>query len=312
MYKILEKEFLAAEVCKLVIEAPQIAKKRKAGQFVLLRIDERGERIPLTIAAGDPERGSITIILQTIGATTTRMSRLEPGDFLLNVVGPLGVPTHVDNYGTVACIGGGVGIAVLYPITQALKAAGNHVVGILGARNEELLILEDEMKACTDRLEISTDDGSKGTKGFVTTVLGNLIDEGIKPDWIMAIGPVPMMRSVVNMTRPMEIPTWVSLNPIMVDGTGMCGACRVSIGDETKFACVDGPDFDGFKVDFDELTLRLRMYNKQEAIAREHDSECCGKCGDKAHENQGSNEDSPSAHARAGSGGEGQELQRGA
>lgn len=269
MYKVLEKTFLQEIVVQMIIEAPEIARKRKAGQFVVLMIDEKGERIPLTIVDSDSENGTITIIYQIVGKTTAQLAKLDRGDFILHVLGPLGHPTEIRNFGTAVCVGGGVGIGVAYPIAAALKQAGNRVISIIGARSKELLILEEELKKISDQLLIATDDGSYGFHGFVSAVLQKLIDSGEKIDIVYAIGPVPMMRVLAELTRPYGIKTWVSLNPIMVDATGMCGACRVSVGGKTRFGCVDGPEFDGHEVDFPLLMSRLRMYNHEEKQAME-------------------------------------------
>ncbi|MBA4397846.1 MAG: ferredoxin-NADP reductase [Syntrophus sp. (in: bacteria)] len=269
MYKIVEKVDLSENVVKMILEAPAIARKRKAGQFIVLLTDEKGERIPLTIVDSDAEKGTITIIFQVVGKTTAAMAAMNVGDFFSDVQGPLGNPTEIKNIGTAVCIGGGVGVGVVYPLAAALKQAGNRVISIIGARTKDMLILEDEMQRVSDRLIVATDDGSYGVHGFVSTVLQNLIDAGEKIDEVFAIGPVPMMKVIANMTRPYGIKTVVSLNPIMVDATGMCGACRVAVGGKTRFACVDGPEFDGHQVDFDLLTSRLRMYCEQEGIANE-------------------------------------------
>jgi ferredoxin--NADP+ reductase len=260
MYKVLEKKILSDNVRQMVVKAPLVAKKAQAGQFIILRIDEQGERIPLTIADYDRKKGTITIIFMEVGKTTKQLGTLNVGDKILNFVGPLGVSSEIEKYGTVVCIGGGVGIAPLYPVIRALKQAGNNVISILGARNEKLLMLEKEIGEYSDEFHICTDDGSKGTKGFVSNVLQNLIDDGKKIDVVWAIGPVIMMKVVADLTRKYDIKTIVSLNPIMIDGTGMCGGCRVSVGNETKFACVDGPEFDGHLVDFDNLMLRNRRF----------------------------------------------------
>ena len=264
MYPIVEKRVLSETVKLMKIKAPLVAKKAQAGQFIILRIDEQGERIPLTIADYDRKKGTITVIFMEVGKTTKQLGTLNVGDALLNFAGPLGVASEIEDYGTVVCIGGGVGIAPLYPIIRALKNAGNYVTSILGARNEKLLMLEDEIKAYSDELHICTDDGSKGIKGFVSTILQKLIDDGKAIDIVWAIGPVIMMKVVANLTKKYAIKTIVSLNPIMVDGTGMCGGCRVIVGDAIKFACVDGPEFDGHKVDFDNLMLRNRRFLKEE------------------------------------------------
>jgi len=264
MYEILEKKVMSETVKLMKIKAPRVAKKAKAGQFIILRIDEKGERIPLTIADFDREKGTVTVIFMEVGKTTKQLGTLNVGDYLMNFVGPLGVPSEIEDYGTVVCIGGGVGIAPLYPIVRELKNAGNYVISILGARNEKLLMLEKEIKDNSDELHICTDDGSKGHKGFVSDVLQKLIDEGKEINIVWAIGPVIMMKVVAGVTKKYDLKTIVSLNPIMVDGTGMCGGCRVSIGGETKFACVDGPEFDGHLVDFDNLMLRNRRFTCEE------------------------------------------------
>ncbi len=254
-----------SETVKLIkIKAPLVAKKAIAGQFIILRIDEKGERIPLTIADYDRKEGTITVIFMEVGKTTKQLGTLNVGDSLLNFAGPLGQPSEIEKYGTVVCMGGGVGIAPLYPIIRELKQAGNYVISILGARNEKLLMLEKEIEDLSDELYITTDDGSKGHKGFVSEVLQKLIDDKKKLDIVWAIGPVIMMKVVSDMTKKYNIKTMVSLNPIMVDGTGMCGGCRVSVGGETKFACVDGPEFDGHKVDFKNLILRNRRFIHEE------------------------------------------------
>jgi len=267
MYEILEKKVMSEAVKLMKIKAPLVAKKALAGQFVMLRIDEKGERIPLTIADYDRDKGTITIIFMEVGKTTKQLGKMKEGDKLLNFAGPLGMPSEIEKYGTAVMIGGGVGIAPLYPIVRELKKAGNHIISILGARNEKLLMLEKEIDEFSDELYLCTDDGSKGTKGFVSDVLQKLINDGKKIDIVWAIGPVIMMKVVSDLTRKYNIRTVVSLNPIMVDGTGMCGGCRVSVGDETKFACVDGPEFDGHLVDFDNLMLRNRRFIEEERHA---------------------------------------------
>lgn len=269
MYRILETTFLQEIIVKMVIHAPEIARKRKAGQFVVLMIDEKGERIPLTIVDSDSQKGTITIIYQIVGLTTKRLSQLKKGDSIMHVLGPLGHPTEIINFGTAVCVGGGVGIGVAYPIAAGLKQAGNRVISIIGARTRDILILEDDMRRVSDQLLVATDDGSYGFHGFVSTVLKNLIDSGEKIDIVFAIGPVPMMRVLSELTRPYGIKTVVSLNPIMVDATGMCGACRVSVGGKTMFGCVDGPEFDGHEVDFNLLMSRLKMYCNEEQQAME-------------------------------------------
>jgi ferredoxin--NADP+ reductase len=278
LYKVLETTFLQEIIVRMVIEAPEIARKRKAGQFVTLMIDDKGERIPLTIVDSDSEKGTITIIFQIVGKTTTHLASLKKGNYIMHILGPLGHPTEIENFGTAAIVGGGVGIGVAYPIAAALKKAGNKVISIIGARTKDILILEDEMKAVSDELLVSTDDGSYGFCGFTSQVLQNVIDRGQKLDIVYAIGPVPMMRVLANLTKPYGIKTIVSLNPIMVDATGMCGACRVSVGGKTKFGCVDGPEFDGHQVDFALLMSRLRMYCDEERQAVQHyRCECDGK-----------------------------------
>ena len=277
MNRIFEKTELSENVVRMVLEAPAIARKRKAGQFVVLIMDEKGERIPLTIVDSDPGQGTITIIFQVVGKTTSAMSAMKAGDAFRDVQGPLGNPTDIHRVGQVVCIGGGVGVGVVYPLAAALKQAGNRVISIIGARTKALLILEEEMKGVSDRLIVATDDGSYGFHGFVSTVLQDLIDAGERIDEVFAIGPVPMMKVIADLTRPHGIRTIVSLNPIMVDATGMCGACRVSVGGKTKFTCVDGPEFDGHQVDFDLLASRLRMYREQEGAAYErHRCGCHG------------------------------------
>jgi ferredoxin--NADP+ reductase len=275
--RIVEKTDLSENVVRMVLEAPAIARKRKAGQFVVLIMDEKGERIPLTIVDSDPGQGTITIIFQVVGKTTSAMSAMKAGDAFRDVQGPLGNPTDIHRVGQVVCIGGGVGVGVVYPLAAALKQVGNRVISIIGARTKALLILEEEMKGVSDRLIVATDDGSYGFHGFVSTVLQDLIDAGERIDEVFAIGPVPMMKVIADLTRPHGIRTIVSLNPIMVDATGMCGACRVSVGGKTKFTCVDGPEFDGHQVDFDLLASRLRMYREQEGAAYErHRCGCHG------------------------------------
>jgi len=272
MFKIVKREEMAEGTVILnEIEAPLIAKKAKPGQFVILKATEEGERIPLTMANTDPEKGTITIIYMVVGKSTALFRDLKIGDAYQDVIGPLGKPTHLEKVGKVACVGGGTGVAVLHPITRGLKQVGNDVTCIIGARNKDLLILEDEMKAASHDLRVCTDDGSYGHHGFVTDILKDVLQQGgIK--LVVAIGPVPMMKAVSNLTKEFNVETMVSLNPIMVDGTGMCGGCRVTVGGETKFACVDGPEFDGHKVDFDELMLRLRAYQAEE---RKHHEEYC-------------------------------------
>ncbi len=268
-FQITEARFLAPDVKLFRIVAPRIARKRKPGQFVIIRVNDRGERVPLTIADSSPADGTITIIVQGIGKTTKQLNQLNAGDHVLDVVGPLGKPSEVEKFGTVVVIGGGVGTAIAYPTAKALKAAGNHVIAIVGARTKDLLILEAEMRAISDELCITTDDGSYVEKGFVTDKLKSLILAGRKIDFVLAIGPIPMMRAVAEVTRPYGIKTMVSLNPIMVDGTGMCGGCRVQINGKSQFACVDGPEFNAHQVDFDILTKRNAMYRDAERVALE-------------------------------------------
>lgn len=269
MFLIRRACFLAHDIKLLEIEAPRIAQKREAGQFVIVRVHEHGERIPLTIANADPQGGTITIIVQGVGKTTKLINMLNPGDALLDVVGPLGKPSEIQRFGTVVVIGGGVGTAIAYPTAVAMKKAGNRVISIVGARTKALVILEDEMHATSDELFVMTDDGSYGERGLVTQKLQQLMDER-QVDHVLAIGPIPMMRSVAEVTRPHRIRTIVSLNPIMVDGTGMCGGCRVLVGGESRFACVDGPEFDAHAVDFQMLMQRNRLYQPQEQAALEH------------------------------------------
>jgi NAD(P)H-flavin reductase len=269
MFEILSKETLAQSITKFVVRAPFVARKHKAGNFIILRVNDHGERIPLTIVDSDPKEGTITIIAQTIGKTTKLLSLQNKGDFLLDVAGPLGNPTPIHNYGTVVCIGGGVGTAEVYPIATALKNAGNKLVTIVGARTRELVILEKELREISDEFIVTTDDGSYGMKGLVTNALDNYLKKDGSVKAVYAIGPIIMMKAVSEFTRPIGLSTFVSLNPIMMDGTGMCGACRVSIGKETKFACVDGPEFDGHLVDFEELMTRNRSYMDLEKVSLE-------------------------------------------
>ena len=265
MYKIIEKRQLSADVFYARVEAPDIAKNRKAGQFVLVQLDtEYAERIPLTIADADPQEGWIALVFQAVGATTIKMSRLHEGDELGAVLGPLGNPTHIEKKGHVVCVGGGIGVAPLHPIVQAHKAAGNRVTVIMGARNKDLIIFEKEMRALADELYIMTDDGSAGTKGLVTEPLKTLCLQNPKPDEVVAIGPPIMMKFCSFTAKEFDVPITVSLNTIMIDGTGMCGGCRVNIGGKTKFVCVDGPEFDGHLVDWDNMMLRMRAFKPRE------------------------------------------------
>ena len=278
MFPIVESKEIAQNVYFQRITAPRIARKRKAGQFLVIKRGENSERIPLTIVDSDPGDGSVTIIYQAVGKSTAELATLKAGDALMDVVGPLGLPTHIENFGTVVGIGGGIGVAPLLPIATAIKQAGNRLISIIGARTKDLLILEQEMKPISDQAIVTTDDGSYARKGFVTQALQEIIDAGTKIDLCIGIGPVPMMRAVAETTRPHGIKTVVSLNPIMVDATGMCGACRVTVGGKTKFVCVDGPEFDGHEVDFKELVLRNRAYLPQEKASMEKFAHKDGKC----------------------------------
>lgn len=270
MFRIVSKQTLAeGTVIRMKVHAPLIAKKAKPGQFIILRVDERGERIPLTMAGTNSEEGTIDIIFQVVGKTTALLSTKKEGEYILDVVGPLGRPTHIEKVGNVICVGGGTGIAVLYPITKAYKEAGNYVISIIGARTKNLLILEEEMRMISDELYVTTDDGSYGEKGFVTDVLKRILEGGREIGLAIGIGPVPMMKHLCNLTKNYNLKTIVSLNSIMVDGTGMCGACRVTVGGKTKFTCVDGPEFDGHEVDFLELEKRLLAYVEEEKVAME-------------------------------------------
>ncbi len=264
MFKIVKREEMSGgNVILNEIEAPKIARKAQPGQFVILKVGEEGERIPLTMAETDIEKGTITVIYMVVGKSTALFKSLKVGDSYQDVIGPLGKPTHIEKIGNVVCVGGGTGIAVLHPITRAMKEVGNHVISIIGARSKDLLILEDKMKAASHDLRVCTDDGSYGHHGFVTEVLKEILAKE-KIHLVVAIGPVPMMKFVSLITKEFDVPTLVSLNPIMVDGTGMCGGCRVTVGGETKFACVDGPEFDGHQIDYDELMLRLQAYCEDE------------------------------------------------
>ena len=269
MYKIVKKQPLNPTVTRMEIEAPLIAKKAKPGQFIILRVDENGERIPLTVAGYDREKGTVTIIFQIVGATTEKLNHLNEGECLHDFVGPLGVPTHVDGLKKVCVIGGGVGCAIALPIAEELHAMGAEVTSIIGFRNQDLVILEAEFKACSDHFTLMTDDGSYGEKGNVTAPLKTLLENGERFDEVIAIGPLIMMKFVCLTTKEYDQKTVVSMNPIMVDGTGMCGGCRLTVGGKTKFACVDGPDFDGHEVDFDEAMSRSRSYTPFERHAYE-------------------------------------------
>jgi NAD(P)H-flavin reductase len=261
MNKILEKEHFSDKVVKLVVEAPMIAKARKPGHFVIVICDEQGERIPLTIADADVERGSITLVIQAVGLSTEKICAKEPGEYLADVVGPLGKATHIENFGTVVCCGGGVGVAPLLPIIKGMKQAGNRVITVLAARTKDLIILEDQVRPWSDEVIIMTDDGSYGRKGLVTNGVEDVIQRE-HVDQVVTIGPAIMMKFVSLLTAKYNVPTVASLNTIMVDGTGMCGACRITVDGKTRFVCVDGPEFDAHKVDFDEMLMRLRSYNK--------------------------------------------------
>ncbi|MBP7495507.1 MAG: sulfide/dihydroorotate dehydrogenase-like FAD/NAD-binding protein [Spirochaetales bacterium] len=270
MNKILSKKQLSEEVFRIVVEAPLIAEARKPGQFVIVqRNGEYAERIPLTIADADPVKGTITLIFQTVGKSTHKLAELKEGDFIQNILGPLGRPTHIERFGKVVCVGGGIGAAPMYPIAQGMKDAGNYLVVILGARTKDLLIMEEEMKALADELIVVTDDGSYGRKALVTEPLKELCESSDPPNCVVAIGPPIMMKFCAETTRPFGIKTIVSLNTIMIDGTGMCGGCRVMVGGETKFVCVDGPEFDGHLVDFNNMMLRLGAYKEVEQKAHE-------------------------------------------
>lgn len=270
MFKILKKEKLAENISRIKVDAPHIAKAAKPGQFVVVIPTENAERIPLTIADFDVGKGTISIIFQIVGATTKLLDSLKQGDEIAHLLGPLGVPSHVEKYGTVVVIGGGVGIAEIYPLVKALKQAGNKVITIIGARCEELLIYRKELGAESSELRITTDDGTCGRKGFVSDELKDMIASGMKIDRVVAVGPVPMMKVCCDVTKPHSIKTFVSLNPLMLDATGMCGICRVTVGGKTKFACVEGPEFDGHEVDFKELSERLKAYKDVEKQAYDH------------------------------------------
>lgn len=269
-YKILDKVELCPNQYELKIEAPYVVRNAKAGQFIILRVEEDGERVPLTIADVDKEKGELTIVYMAVGYSTKKLAKLEIGDEIVDLVGPLGQPTHIKNYGTVVCLAGGYGAAPCYLIAKAFKDAGNKVYMIMGARNKDLIFWEDKMKQACTELFITTDDGTLGEKGFVTQVLDRIMASE-KVDYTIAVGPMPMMRAVANLTKDKGIYTEASMNPIMVDGTGMCGACRVTVGGEVKFACVDGPDFDAHKIDFDEVINRTRIYKE---IEKTRDENC--------------------------------------
>jgi ferredoxin--NADP+ reductase len=264
MYKILLRQDLVPDIHLFKVAAPKVAKKAQAGQFVVIRVNEKGERIPLTIADWDREEGSITIVFMEVGTTTHRLAWLEAGDFIADFIGPLGLPTHIEKFGTVICVAGGFAVATIMPIARAMRTEGNRVISIMGARNKSLIFWEDELRSVSDQLIVTTDDGSYARKGLVTEPLKELLETGEKIDRVIAIGPSIMMKFCAKTTQPFGVKTIVSLNPIMVDGTGMCGCCRVSVGGVTKFTCVDGPDFDGHQVDWDLLFARQRIYLDEE------------------------------------------------
>jgi ferredoxin--NADP+ reductase len=267
MYKIVEARNVGLNIKQFVIEAPRIARKHQPGQFVILRIHDKGERIPLTIKASDPQAGTVTIVVQAVGKTTSLLNCLKAGDSILDIVGPLGHPSEIENFGTAVILAGSVGTAMALPTAYALKRAGNHVVFIEGSRNKEMVVFEDEVRSSSSEAYVMTDDGSYGEQGLVTKKLDELIAAGRKIDFVLAVGPVPMMRAVARITAPLGIKTMVSLNSIMVDGTGMCGGCRVLLGDKSKFACVDGPEFDASRVNFEVLMQRNAMYREKECAA---------------------------------------------
>ena len=269
MFHITDRKRLVPGVVSLTVRAPDIARAHRPGQFIILRIDEVGERIPLTVADKDVENGTITLVFQEVGRTTYQLARMSPGSAILDLAGPLGQPTEICNFGTTLSIGGGIGIPLLYPITKGFRETGNYVISILGARTRDLLVMEQEMRAISHVTKICTDDGSYGIHGFVTGELKRMLEAGERIDRVMGVGPVPMMKALCELTRPYGVKTIVSLNPIMVDGTGMCGACRCEIAGKTVYACVDGPEFDGHQVNFDLLAKRLNMYKGQELIALE-------------------------------------------
>ena len=273
--EIVEKRQLAPSITLFKLYTPDIVRKAKAGQFVVLRADDYAERIPLTIADFDREMGLLTVIFQVVGTSTQKLDKFQQGETILDVVGPLGKPSHIEKFGTVVCVGGGVGVAPVYPIAKALYEKGNQVISIIGARTKEMLILEEEMKAISNTLYVTTDDGTYGHHGFVTDILKKLIADGTKIDLVIGIGPVIMMKAVADVTRPHNLKTVVSLNTIMVDGTGMCGCCRATVGGETKFVCVDGPEFDGHKVDWSSLLSRLSFYKDEEKAAVEQYKHKC-------------------------------------
>ena len=269
MNKIVEKEFFSEKVVKIVVEAPEIARSRKAGNFVILRVGEKGERFPLTIAGADPEKGTITLVVQTVGVSSSKLAALEPGDFITDLVGPLGKATHVEKKGTILAAGGGVGIAPMLPIVEAFKKAGNRVISVIAARSRDLIILEEQIREWSDDVIVMTDDGSYGRQGLVTVGMEEVILRE-KIDECIVIGPAIMMKFAALLTKKYNIPTLASLNTIMVDGTGMCGACRVTVGGKTRFTCVDGPEFDAHQIDFDEMLMRMGAYRNEEKQAFDH------------------------------------------
>jgi len=273
MYMIVKNEKTAKDTQLLEIKAPNVAKKIRPGNFVMLRISERGERVPMSVADFDRSKGTITMLFKEFGKTTRELSRMKKGDGIMNFVGPLGNATEIEKFGKVVCIGGGIGIGPIYPIAREMKKAGNHVISIIGARSKDMMVFEEEIRNVSDELYVAIDDGSYGQKGFVSDVLQKMLEEGRKIDRVIAIGPLIMMKTVSEVTKPYGIKTIVSLNPIMVDGTGMCGSCRVTVGSKTKFVCVDGPEFDGHEVDFDSIILRNKRFSEEEERAR---GDVCG------------------------------------
>jgi ferredoxin--NADP+ reductase len=277
--KVVESVELAPKLVKLVLEAPDIARRHKAGQFIILRADPVGERVPMSVADVDHERGTITTVIQEVGVSSAKLCAKKTGDTVSDLAGPLGKPTHIENFGTAVCVGGGAGIPPLHLIARQLKESGNYLISILGGRDKRYVVMEDEMRSVSDEVILCTDDGSYGTKGFVTVALQELIDSGRPVDFVLAIGPPMMMKAVADLTRPHNITTYASLNTIMIDGTGMCGGCRVTVDGEAKFVCVDGPEFDAHQVDFDEMMMRLSMYKTLEKEAYDrylaHAGGCC-------------------------------------
>ncbi len=280
MFKILKKQVFSKnpQVTMMEIDAPKIARKAKSGQFVIVRLHEKGERIPLTVADKDPEKGTVTIVFQEVGKTTAELARMNEGDYILDFVGPLGRPTDFHSAKKIVCVGGGVGVAPVHHIAMGIKEEGKYLITIMGARTKELLFWEDKLRKLSDELIVCTDDGSYGRKGFVTDALKDVLEKDKEVDLVIAIGPTIMMKFVCKTTEPFGVKTLVSLNPIMVDGTGMCGACRVTVGGVTKFVCVDGPEFDGHKVDFDELMQRMSIYKQQEKLSYENFLKKCSNC----------------------------------